>query len=112
MNPNGLRNTVGGAIVQGLGGALFEGILFSDGRIENPVFSEYRLPRFKDAPEVEVILIDRKDLPSAGAGEIGIIGIAPAVGNAIFAATGVRVAHMPMAPLKAFPGVKAGPLVS
>lgn len=112
VNPSGLRNQVGGGMMQGIGGALFEGILFSDGQIENPSFTDYRLPRFKDAPEVAVILIDRKDLPSAGAGEIGIIGIAPAVGNAIFAATGVRVANMPMAPLKPFPGVKASPVVS
>jgi CO/xanthine dehydrogenase Mo-binding subunit len=43
-----------------------------------------------------VVLIDRKDLPSAGAGETGIVALAPAVGNAIFAATGTRVRQMPM----------------
>jgi CO/xanthine dehydrogenase Mo-binding subunit len=47
---------------------------------------------------IEVVLVDRKDLPSAGAGETGIIGVAPAVGNAIFAATGVRPRNMPMTP--------------
>ncbi len=112
VNPNGLRNQVMGAMIQGMGGAMFERILFEDGRILNPLFSEYRLPRFKDMPEIEVVLIDRKDLPSAGAGEIGIIGIAPAVGNAIFAATGVRLCNMPMVPLKPVPGVKPGPLQS
>ena len=50
-----------------------------------------------------MVLIDRKDLPSAGAGEIGLIALAPAVGNAIFAATGVRVKNMPMAPESAMP---------
>jgi len=98
VNPDGLRNQTSGAIVQAIGGALFERILFADGRIQNPHFAAYRLPRFSDTPEIEVILIDRKDLPSAGAGETGIVGLAPAVGNAIFAATGIRLPHMPLAP--------------
>jgi isoquinoline 1-oxidoreductase len=98
VNPDGLRNQTSGAIVQAIGGALFEKILFADGRIQNPRFAQYRVPRFSDTPEIEVILIDRKDLPSAGAGETGIVGLAPAVANAIFAATGVRLPRMPMAP--------------
>ena len=47
---------------------------------------------------LETVLLDRKDLPSAGAGETPIISIAPAVGNAIFAATGVRIRSLPMVP--------------
>ena len=99
VNPDGLRNQVAGAIVQSIGGALFEQILFANGRILNPHFAQYRLPRFSDAPQIEVVLLDRKDLPSAGAGETGIVGLAPAVANAIFAATGTRLRGMPMAPL-------------
>jgi len=104
VNPDGLRNQITGAIVQAIGGALFERILFADGRILNPRFAQYRLPRFSDVPRIEVVLIDRKDLPSAGAGETGIVGLAPAVGNAIFAATGIRLLNMPMAPGSAVPG--------
>ena len=63
-----------------------------------------------DAPHIEVVLIDRKDLPSAGAGEIGLVGIAPAVGNAIFAATGTRLRNMPMVPDEAVPGIQPSPL--
>jgi isoquinoline 1-oxidoreductase len=98
VNPDGLRNQMQGAIVQAIGGALFERILFGNGRIENAAFSKYRVPRFSDAPQVEIVLLDRKDLPSAGAGETGLVGLAPAVGNAIFAATGVRLRSMPMTP--------------
>lgn len=98
INPDGLRNQVQGALVMAIGGALFERILFGNGRIENPLFSKYRVPRFSDTPEIEIVLLDRKDLPSAGAGETGIVGLAPAVGNAIFAATNVRLRHMPMTP--------------
>jgi isoquinoline 1-oxidoreductase len=112
INPDGLRNQNMGAIVQGIGGALLEAILFGDGRILNPHFESYRVPRFTDAPQVEIVLLDRKDLPSAGAGEIGIVGIAPAVGNAIFAATGARLRDMPMAPSTHIPGLTPSPFKS
>jgi isoquinoline 1-oxidoreductase len=98
VNPDHLKNQVEGAAIMGLGGALFEAIHFADGKILNPRFSDYRVPRFQDAPQLETILLDRKDLPSAGAGETPIVGVAPAVGNAIFQATGVRLRSMPMVP--------------
>ena len=98
VNPNGLRNQVEGAVVQGIGGALFEQVKFANGRILNAHFSEYRLPRLSDLPQIDVVLVDRKDLAAAGAGETPIMGIAPAVGNAIFAASGVRLRKLPMAP--------------
>lgn len=98
INPDGLRNQVMGAVVQGIGGALFEQILFANGQILNSRFASYRVPRFSDTPKIEIVLIDRKDLPPAGAGETGIMGLSPAVGNAIFAATGTRLCSMPMAP--------------
>ena len=56
------------------------------------------MPRFSDVPEIEVVILDRKDLPSAGAGETPLVGLAPAVANAIFAATGVRLRSLPLAP--------------
>ncbi|EEF62471.1 xanthine dehydrogenase family protein molybdopterin-binding subunit [Pedosphaera parvula] len=96
VNPEHLKNQIEGAMVMGLGGALFEAIQFENGKIKNPHFSSYRVPRFSDVPEIEVVLVDRKDLQSAGAGETPIIGIAPAIGNAIFNATGVRLRSLPM----------------
>ncbi|MEX1245071.1 MAG: molybdopterin cofactor-binding domain-containing protein [Thermoanaerobaculia bacterium] len=96
VNPGGLRNQVEGAIVQGIGGALFEAIRFENGRITNPHFSQYRLPRFPDVPPIDLVILDRKDLPSAGAGEAPIVGIAPAVAGAIFEATGGRVRGLPL----------------
>src|SRR5438445_2021414 len=98
VNPDGLRNQVVGAIIQGLGGALFEAIEFENGRIKNPHFATYRVPRFRDVPEIEAVLIDRKDIPSAGAGETPIMAIAPTIGNALFEATGVRLNNLPLAP--------------
>jgi isoquinoline 1-oxidoreductase len=98
VNPVHLQNQIEGAITMGIGGALFEAIQFENGKILNPRFSRYRVPRFSDMPAIEVILVDRKDLPSAGAGETPIVGLAPAVGNAIFDATGVRLRSLPLVP--------------
>jgi CO/xanthine dehydrogenase Mo-binding subunit len=98
LNPTHLDNQVEGAVVQGLGGALFEAVEFENGRILNNRLSSYRVPRFSDLPKVEVVLINRKDLPPAGAGETPIVGVAPAIAGAIFEATGVRLRSLPMAP--------------
>jgi isoquinoline 1-oxidoreductase len=97
VNPNGLRNQVMGAVMQAIGGALFESIQFANGKILNPHLAQYRVPRFSDMPVIEVALVDRKDLPPAGAGETPIMGLAPAISNAIFAATGIRLRSLPMA---------------
>ena len=83
VNPDGLRNQVEGAIVQGLGGALFEAIRFADGKILNGTMAQYRVPRFQDTPPIDITLLDRRDLPSAGAGETPIVCVAPAIGSAV-----------------------------
>jgi isoquinoline 1-oxidoreductase len=98
VNPEHLRNQIDGAVAMGIGGALFEQVEFADGKIGNARLSRYRVPRFADMPAIESVLVDRKDLASAGAGETPIVGIAPAIGNAVFDAVGKRVRSMPMAP--------------
>jgi isoquinoline 1-oxidoreductase len=79
-----------------LGGALFEEIEFTEGVITNGSFTSYRVPRIADVPAIEVILMDRPDLPSSGAGETPMIAIAPAIANAIFDATGQRLRSLPL----------------
>jgi isoquinoline 1-oxidoreductase len=96
INPNHLKSQVEGSMVMGIGGALFEAIEFENGKIKNARLSTYRVPRFSDAPSIEVVLVNRPDLPSAGAGETPIVGIAPAIGNAIYAASGLRMRSLPM----------------
>lgn len=98
VNPDNLRNQIEGANMMGLGGALFEAVEFENGKILNGRMSAYRVPRFRDMPVLETVLVDRKDLPSAGAGECPMVGLAPAIGNAIFDATGVRLRSLPMVP--------------
>ena len=97
VHPDGLVNQVEGAVVMGLGPALFEQIDFEAGRILNGSMAEYRVPRLADVPaDFTVRLIDRPDLPPAGGGEAPIIAVAPAIANAIFAACGVRLRSMPL----------------
>ncbi len=98
VNPQGLMNQITGAIIQGMGGALFEAIHFDNGKILNPHLAEYRVPRFSDVPRIDVEMVNRKDLPPAGAGETPMMGIAPAISNAIFSATGIRLRSLPMVP--------------
>src|ERR1017187_4107860 len=83
VNPEHLRNQVEGAIAMGIGGALFEHIDFAENQILTDRLSRYRVPRFADMPLIETVLLDRKDLPSAGAGETPIMGIAGAIGNVL-----------------------------
>jgi isoquinoline 1-oxidoreductase len=104
VNPDGLTNQVEGAVVMGLGAALFEAIQFEAGVIGNASFAGYRVPRIDDVPPVEVILLDRPEISPAGAGETPILAIAPAIANAIFAATGVRLRSLPLVPDGVVPG--------
>jgi nicotinate dehydrogenase subunit B len=98
INPNHLENQIVGSIIQGLGGALFENIDFKEGKLVNGSMAKYRVPRFSDIPKIDVVMVNRKDIPSLGAGETPILGIAPAVRNAIAHATGKRLYRLPLAP--------------
>ena len=96
VNPANLMRQVSGGLVMGLGPALREEMIFEGGKMLNAKLADYRVPRMEDLPELDVHLLDRPDLPSAGAGETPVIVIAPAIANAVFAATGVRVRSMPI----------------
>ena len=82
--------------MMGMGPALREAMQFEDGKILNASFADYRVPRFADMPKIDVHLVDNTDIPSAGGGETPIIAIAPAIANAVFAATGLRIRSMPI----------------
>lgn len=98
INPEHLENQILGSMVQGLGGALFESVNFAEGKILNPTLSRYRVPRFKDMPQIDIVMVNRKDLPSAGAGEAPIVGVAPAIRNAILDASGTELRTLPLIP--------------
>jgi CO/xanthine dehydrogenase Mo-binding subunit len=96
LNPAGLRAQVEGCIMMGLGPALREQMGFREGRLINGHFASYKVPRFRDVPKIELVLLDRKDLEPAGAGETPIMAVAPAMANAMFDATGTRKRSMPL----------------
>jgi CO/xanthine dehydrogenase Mo-binding subunit len=96
QNPENLRAQIEGCIIMTLGGTLSEEIHFENGRLLNGRFSQYSVPRFKDVPPIETVLLNRRDLPSVGAGETPMIAVPPAVANAVFDACEVRVRSMPI----------------
>jgi len=98
INPRHLKSQVSGCLLQGLGGAMFEAVDFKDGKIINPSMANYRVPRFKDVPEIEIVLLDRADIFSTGAGEAPIVALAPAIRQAIFAATNKKLNQLPLVP--------------
>jgi isoquinoline 1-oxidoreductase beta subunit len=94
VNPEIVRRQIEGAIVYGLTAALYGQITFKDGRVEQSNFHDYPLLRMRDMPKVEVHLVPSTESPG-GIGEPGTPPIAPAVANAIFAATGKRLRKLP-----------------
>ncbi|MCB1019258.1 MAG: xanthine dehydrogenase family protein molybdopterin-binding subunit, partial [Acidobacteria bacterium] len=96
LNPDNLRAQNEGCILQTLGAVLREQIRFRDGRLLNGRFSQYPVPRFRDVPPIEVVLLERKDLPSVGAGETPMIAVPPAVAGALWMATGKRLRRLPL----------------
>jgi isoquinoline 1-oxidoreductase len=101
LNPDNLAAQVTGCILMGLGPALREEMRFEKGSVLNASFGSYLVPRFQDVPELDIHLLDRPDLASAGGGETPIIAIAPAIANAVFHATGERIRQMPIRLAKA-----------
>jgi isoquinoline 1-oxidoreductase len=98
LNPDYLRNQFTGALIQGIGGALWEQVGFDATSQVTRRLSQYRVPRFTDVPTMDVQIIDRRDVASAGAGESPITLTAPAIAAAAFAATGVKRSELPLTP--------------
>lgn len=96
LNPDNLKNQMQGAILQGVGGALWEELRFDGQRQVTRRLSQYRVPRFQDVPELRVEIQDHREIPAAGAGESSITLPAPALASALFAATGVRPYALPL----------------
>lgn len=96
LNPAGLRQQVEGCIVMALGPALWEEIHYRNGRIANPRFASYPVPRFRDVPKIDTVLVDLPNEAPKGAGETPIIAIAPAIANAVFALTRKPVHRLPI----------------
>jgi isoquinoline 1-oxidoreductase beta subunit len=95
VNPDIIKRQVESAIVYGLTAALYGKISFKDGRVEQSNFHDYKMLRINEMPKVEVHIVESKEAPG-GIGEPGTPPVAPAVSNAIFAATGKRIRKLPL----------------
>lgn len=95
VNPDIVRTQMESGINYGLTAALYGDIKIKNGEIQESNFDDYQVLRMNEAPEIDVILVDSKEAPT-GVGEPGLPPIAPAVANAIFAATGQRLRNLPL----------------
>lgn len=95
VNPNGVRQQMEGGVLDGAGAALYGEITVEGGRVEQSNFDDFRLLRLREAPEVEVHWMESDAHPS-GVGEPPYPPMAPALGNAVFAATGIRLRDLPL----------------
>jgi xanthine dehydrogenase YagR molybdenum-binding subunit len=107
INPKTARSQALGGITWGIGMALLEHTVYDKkhGRVVTNNLADYAIPVNADIPDVDVAFIDQPDFISnsvgaRGVGEIGITGVAPAIGNAIYHATGIRVRDLPITPEK------------
>ncbi|VAW12373.1 Isoquinoline 1-oxidoreductase beta subunit [hydrothermal vent metagenome] len=96
INPHQVENQIMGNIVWGCSMALKERITISAGRVGEDNFDTYEILRHQDAPDVTVSLVEPDNTPPVGVGESALAPVAPAIANAVFAATGKRVRRLPM----------------
>jgi isoquinoline 1-oxidoreductase beta subunit len=97
VNPDTVRAQMESGIIFGLTAALFGEITIKDGRVEQHNFNDYRMLRIHEAPMIDVSLV-KSDAAPGGIGEAGTVALAPALTNAIFAATGKRIRKLPVKP--------------
>jgi isoquinoline 1-oxidoreductase beta subunit len=99
VNPDTIEAQMESGIVFGLSAALHGAITLKNGRVEQGNFDDYPLLRIDEMPQVEVHIVPSEEAPG-GVGEPGVPPVAPAVANAVFAATGARLRSLPMTPEK------------
>jgi CO/xanthine dehydrogenase Mo-binding subunit len=104
INPLSVKGQLLGGMMMGVGLSLFEEMVYEDGRMVNPTFMDYLIPTAQEAPPMEAIIVEKPHpagpYGAKGIGETSIVLIAPAIGNAFHAATGVRIKDLPLLPHK------------
>jgi CO/xanthine dehydrogenase Mo-binding subunit len=113
INPVQARLQTQGSILFGIGQALFEEMVFDGGQLQNANLGEYMLPSFLDVPPIGVSLLEDDaaddEATIMGLGETSLPPVAPAVGNAVYRATGVRIKDLPITPEKVLRGLRQTP---
>jgi len=100
VNPDGLKNQIEGNVIQGASRALMEEVNFDAAGVRNLNWNTYPIIRFRDVPDVDIVLIDQRNMQPLGGGEASSIATGAAIGNAIFAAVGVRLRQVPFTPAR------------
>jgi CO/xanthine dehydrogenase Mo-binding subunit len=98
VNPDGLRNQIEGNAIQAMSRSLKEQVTYNTQAVTSIDWQTYPIARFSDVPQIDITLVNRIHEPIAGAGEAATTVIAPAINNAIFDATGVRLREIPFTP--------------
>ncbi len=111
MNPQLLEGQIEGAIVQGMGTALFEELMLKDGKVLNPSFVDYKIPTSDDMPEMIIKFVENPEetgpFGARGVAEPAMVPSAPAIANAIYKATGIRLNTMPLTAERVLAAIKA-----
>jgi CO/xanthine dehydrogenase Mo-binding subunit len=107
INPDGVNNQIEGNVLQGVSRALFEEVTFDANGVTSLDWQSYPILKFTDVPEIEIVLINRPEMPALGAGEPSIIPVPAAIANAIFDATGARLREAPFTPARVLAAMKA-----
>jgi len=111
INPLSVRGQILGGVMMGVGMSLYEEMLYEAGQIVNPSFLDYRIPTVVEAPPMEALLVEKPHplgpYGAKGIGEAAIVLVAPAIGNALYAATGARIYDLPLSPQRVLMGLKA-----
>jgi len=107
-----VSNQIEGNVLQGVSRALFEEVTFDEKSVTSLDWVSYPTLKFADVPEIEIVLINRPEMPSLGAGEPSIIPVPAAIANAIFDATGARLREAPFTPARVLAAMKEKPAAS
>jgi isoquinoline 1-oxidoreductase beta subunit len=106
VQPDNVHAQIESAVVYGLSAALIEELTVKDGAIQQSNFNDYPVLRMSDMPQIHTRLLET-DNPPTGMGEIGVVTVAPAIGNAVFHLTGKRLRHLPMSAERVKAALKA-----
>ena len=107
VNPDGLRNQIEGNVLQAVSRALLEEVNFDSTGQKNLDWDSYPVIRFEQVPDVDIVLVDQKDMQPLGGGEPSIVPVTAAIANAIFDATGARLRRAPFTPQRVLSAMKA-----
>src|SRR5690348_4191990 len=100
INPDGLRNQIEGNVIQGVSRTMLEVVRFDAQGMKNVDWVSYPILTYRRVPEVQIVLINRKEMPALGGGEPSTVPVPAAIANAVYDAIGVRLREIPMTPQK------------